>query len=154
MFSEMRRKDREIPAADCEEILYISEYGCLSTICDNGYPYVVPLNYVYYNNHIYFHCAYEGQKLRNISNNSKVSFCVVGDTELLPRKFSTKYNSVIIFGTAKEADASLKEVILQEMTNKYSSDFKAEGKEYISKAKDATQIMEITIEHMTGKARR
>ncbi len=49
---------------------------------------------------IYFHCAPEGHKLENLSGNNKVSFCVVGKTQVLPDKFATNYESVIVFGTA------------------------------------------------------
>jgi len=153
IFKEMRRKDREIFNEDIEHILVNGEYGTLSTIGDNGYPYTVPLSYVYCNKSIYFHCAEDGYKLQNIQQNDKVSFCVVTDTEVLPSKFSTKYRSVIVFGTASIVTGDLKETILIHLIDKYSHDFLEEGKKYVEKAKDNTKIMEIHIKHMTGKSR-
>lgn len=152
MFKEMRRKDREIFNKKLEEILLDGEYGTLSTISENGYPYIVPLNYVYYDKCIYFHCAKEGHKLEDIKQNNKVSFCVVTDTEILPSRFSTKYKSVIAFGTASEVTDNLKENVLIQLINKYSKDFLDEGKKYIDKAKENTKIMKINIQHMTGKS--
>ena len=73
MFREMRRKDREISINDSREILTKACYGVLSTISENGYPYGVPVNYVFYNGYIYFHSAKEVHKIDNIKNNSKVS---------------------------------------------------------------------------------
>lgn len=154
MFKEMRRKDREIFSEGIEEILIHGEYGTLSTISDDGYPYIVPLNYIYYNKCIYFHCAKEGYKLQNIEKNNKVSFCVVTGTEVLPSKFSTKYKSVIAFGTASEVTDDLKETILIQLIDKYSHNFLDEGKKYIEKAKDNTKVMKIEIQHITGKARK
>lgn len=152
MFKEMRRKDREIGREEIEEILVKGEYGFLSTISGNGYPYVVPISFVYYNNSIYFHCATDGHKLENIKNNNKVSFSVAVDTEVLPRKFTTKYQSIIAFGTAREIEGDLKEEALFELIKKYSQQFLTEGKKYLDNAKDKTRVMKIEIEHITGKS--
>ena len=85
MRKQMRRKDRQVFGKDIEDILINGEYGTLSTIGDNGYPYIVPLNYIYYNNSIYFHCAKDGHKLENIRQSNKVCFCVVTDTDTFKR---------------------------------------------------------------------
>lgn len=154
MFKEMRRKDREIFNEEIDEILVNGEYGILSTINENGYPYTVPLSYVYYDKCIYFHCAREGQKLENINKNPKVSFCVVVNTEVLPDKFSTKYKSVIAFGEASEVSDEIKETVLFETIKKYSKGFLEEGKKYIEKGKAHTKIIKIDIQHITGKARK
>lgn len=47
MFYEMRRKDRLLTEKEAREILSEGEYGVLSTMGENGYPYGVPVNYVY-----------------------------------------------------------------------------------------------------------
>jgi len=153
MFKEMRRNDREIFDKDIEDILVNGEYGTLSTIGDNGYPYIVPLSYVCFKNSIYFHCAQDGSKLQNIERNDKVSFCVVTDTEVMPAKFSTKYKSVIVFGTCCIVPDDLKETVLIQLIDKYSHDFLQVGKKYVEKAKGNTKVMKIEIKHMTGKAR-
>jgi len=88
--------------ADVIRLLEGQDYGVLSTASTDGYAYGVPLNYVYINNSIYFHCAVEGHKTDNITVNNKVSFCVVGEIEVLPDKFSTRYQSVIVFGLIEE----------------------------------------------------
>jgi uncharacterized protein len=98
----IRRKDREITTREAIEILNSAEYGVLSTVGKDGQPYGVPLSYVYRNSSIYFHCALIGQKLDNITDNPKVSFCVVGKTKVLPDKFATEYESAVAFGFASE----------------------------------------------------
>lgn len=154
MFRELRRKDREIKDTEAIEILKNCDYGILSTVSENGYAYGVPISYVYMSNSIYFHCAKEGHKLDNIRNNNRVSFCVVGQTCILPDKFSTKYESVIIFGRAEEVFDDEKNIVLLEILNKYSQDYIEEGKEYIKKSGTGTKVIKIDIEHISGKARR
>ncbi|MDU1322237.1 MAG: pyridoxamine 5'-phosphate oxidase family protein [Clostridium botulinum] len=154
MFSEMRRKDRELKNDDAIEILKNNTYGVLSTISENGYPYGEPISYIFFNNSIYFHSAIKGHKLDNISNNNRVSFCVVGRTHILPDKFSTEYESVIVFGRVIEVSNDEKNTALLEILNKYSADYIEQGKEYIQKASKATKVMKINIEHTSGKAKR
>lgn len=154
MFREMRRKDRELENDEIIEILKNNSYGVLSTISQNGYPYAVPVSYVYLNNSIYFHSALEGHKLDNILTNNKVSFCVVGGTCIIPEKFSTKYESVIVFGTAAEVFEDEKNAALLEIINKYSPAYINEGKKYIKISGNATKVIKISIEHFSGKARK
>ncbi|MBX4270062.1 pyridoxamine 5'-phosphate oxidase family protein [Clostridium estertheticum] len=154
MFNEMRRKDRELKNDEVIEILKNNTYGVLSTVSENGYPYGVPISYTFFNNSIYFHGAIKGHKLDNILNNNKVSFCVVGRTQILPDKFSTEYESVIVFGRAIEVFDDEKNTALLEVLDKYSVDYIEQGKEYIQKASKATKVMKINIEHTSGKAKR
>ena len=152
MFREMRRQDRKTGNEEAAAILAAGEYGILSTVGDNGYAYGVPLSYVYSNGSIYFHCAPEGHKLDNIKHNNKVSFCVVGATEVLPESFSTKYESVIVFGKASEVYDDEKREALMAILKKYSSGFMDKGIEYLKSDSCKTKVIKIEIEHMTGKS--
>ena len=154
MFREIIRKDRELSNDDAMQILKNNTYGILSTISENGYPYGVPISYIFYNNSIYFHSATKGHKIDNILNNDKVSFCVVGKTQVLPDKFSSKYESVIAFGIASEVNNIEKNICLTEMLNKYSKDYIEKGKEYIQREGGVTKVMKINIEHISAKANR
>lgn len=152
MFKQMRRKEREIEIVEAKEILKNGEYGVLSTNGENGYSYSTPLSYVYFNNSVYFHCAVEGQKLENINYNNKVSFCVVGKTCVIPEKFSTKYESTILFGEANEVFGEEKNEALLELLKKYSPDFIDKGKLYIKNAVDKTRVIKMSIDKISGKA--
>lgn len=150
----MRRKDREISSQEASEILDGAEYGVLSTVDSNGQPYGVPLNYVYKDSAIYFHCAVEGQKLDNIAKNPKVSFCVTGGTKVLPDSFGTLYESAVVFGIAGEVYNDERHRALVWLLQKYCSDFMEGGLEYIELKNKVTKIIKIEICHMSGKARR
>ncbi|URZ04543.1 pyridoxamine 5'-phosphate oxidase family protein [Clostridium felsineum] len=153
MFREMRRKDRELRNDDIIEILKNNEYGILSTISENGYPYGVPLSYIYMNDSIYFHSALDGHKLDNIKISDKVSFCVVGETSVVPDEFTTNYESVIIFGKAKEIFDDEKTSVLLEILKKYSKEYIEKGTIYIEKAGQRTKVFKININHISGKKR-
>lgn len=154
MFKEIRRKDRSIDNEQAVKILEKGQYGVLSTVGENGYAYGIPLNYIYYKDNIYFHCATEGSKLDNIMHNNKVSFCVVGNVEPIPDKFSCKYESVIAFGQGIEVHDREKEDALVALIQKYSGEFMEKGMEYIQKDSARTKVIKINIKHITGKATR
>ncbi|SHI97127.1 pyridoxamine 5'-phosphate oxidase family protein [Lutispora thermophila] len=152
MFRKMRRIDKAMDEGTALELLKRCEYGVVSTVGSDGYPYGVPVNYAYKDNVIYFHCATEGHKLDNIMENPKASFCIVGNTELIPSKFSTKYESVIAFGKASIVeDDNEKREALREIIKKYSPDYIESGEKYIANDSKKANIVKIEIEHMTGK---
>jgi nitroimidazol reductase NimA-like FMN-containing flavoprotein (pyridoxamine 5'-phosphate oxidase superfamily) len=150
----IRRKDRQIGTDEAIDLLKNCEYGVLSTIGSDGQPYGVPLSYVYKDHGIYFHCALTGHKIENIQSNPKVSFCAVGNTNVLPAEFGTEYESVIAFGVAAEIQGEEKDNALLWLLEKYCPDFIEEGKRFIEEKKKATKVIKIQIGHMSGKARR
>ena len=87
MFREIRRKDRILDNELAIRLLEEAEYGFLAMSGINGYGYGIPINYVKEGDSIYFHCAPEGYKLECLRENPKVSFTVVGATQIVPGKF-------------------------------------------------------------------
>ena len=152
--ASLRREDRAISEAEAWELLNKAEYGILSTVSADGQPYGVPLNFCIIEDGLYFHHAVEGHLIENLTGNSLVSFCVVGDTELMPEKFGTLYESVILFGNIEEVFDSQKQAGLEGLVSKYSPDFTEEGREYIEKLWDRTRVFKIAITDISGKARR
>ena len=136
------------------DLLNRAEYGVLSMVSQDGKPYGVPLNFCLVDSCIYFHSALEGHKVRNIQQNKHVSFCVVGDTEILPEKFTTKYESVIVFGEAEEVFGHEKQRALVALVRKYAPEFLEEGRRYIASHKDRTRVFKIKIDSLSGKARK
>jgi nitroimidazol reductase NimA-like FMN-containing flavoprotein (pyridoxamine 5'-phosphate oxidase superfamily) len=153
MHRSVRRKDREISPETATRLLAQGEYGFLATADKDGQAYGVPLNYVFKNNSLFFHCAPEGHKMDNIRANNKVSFCVVGKAKVLPDKFSTDYESVIAFGTVTEVQGEEKSRALSDLVEKYSPDYLEEAKTVIAKYFDKTSILKMDLQHITGKAR-
>jgi len=151
---EFRRKDHAITEEEAIALLKKAEYGVLSTVTENGKPYGVPLNFCIIDHCIYFHCAVEGQKIDNIKQNKSVSFCAVGNTEILPDKFGTKYESVIVSGEIEEVFDVNKQLALEGLLHKYSPEFIDKGIKYIEGLKEKARVFKITINKLTGKARK
>lgn len=154
MNHKMRKAEREISRDEAMGILTSGEYGILSTVSEDGSPYGIPVSYAAKGEKIYFHCAKDvGHKVENLRHENRVCFTVVGRTEILPSKFSTRYESIVIFGTAREVIAR-KEEPLMLLIEKYSADFLEKGRRYVENDAEKTGVYEITIEKITGKARR
>lgn len=136
---------------DAKEIIRKGEYGVLSTVSADGYPYGVPLSYWYKDDIIYFHCAKEGHKLENIEADNRVSFCVVGKNEPLDGDFTANYESAVVFGKAYEVTGSEKEEAMLEMVKRFSPDFMEQGKAAIKRADPKLSVYKIVVDLITGK---
>jgi len=141
-----------LPKESTEEILKNGLTGVLAVTGDNEYPYVVPLNYVYEDGKIYFHCARSGHKLDAIRRCSKVSFCVIDNDRIVPEQFTTDYRSAIAFGNAREVvDDIEKYRIMRLLNNKYAPGLFEEGEKEIQKDWKILCVILIEIEYLTGK---
>ena len=149
----MRRSDRAIGREETLRILNEGQYGVLSTAGPDNQPYGVPINFCVVDDGIYFHCANEGHKIDNFTHNPKVSFCVVGDTRVLPADFGTEYESTIVFGLLSEVFDAEKQRALEGLLHKYSSDHFQDGLAYIDALREETRVFRIAIEAITGKSR-
>jgi len=141
---------------DSEAVKYLQngEYGVLSTIGEDGYPYGVPVNYVYKDGEIFFHCATTGHKLDNLDFNNKVSFCVVSEASVVADEFGTKYRSIIAFGRVKELRDEDKNMVLNLICERFSPEYIKESKDYIKKGFAAAKTYKIIVEHLSGKKAR
>ena len=153
MFREMRRKNQQIPADECEFILKVATSGVLALEGDDGYPYAVPLSYVYDGEKIYFHCAKEGHKIDAIKRNCKASFCVIERDDVNPEEYTTYYKSVVVFGKIRIIeDEKEKQAAAEKIGRRYApnGDDKVMESE-IKGAWNALTMLEMTIDHVTGK---
>lgn len=152
MFREMRRIKQLLPRQETERILETGIVGVLGVVGDDDYPYTLPVNFVYENEKIYFHSAVTGHKLDAIQRNNKVSFCIIDQDQVVPEKFTSYFRSVIAFGKARlVTDDSVKYHALELLARKYSPGLEKEGPEEIRSAWNRLSVVEIDIEHVTGK---
>ncbi len=151
MFREMRRKRQLLPTEESVSILEKMTSGTLALHGDDGYPYAVPVSYVYADGKIYFHTAVKGHKVDAIQTNGKVSFCVVEQDDVKPAEFTTYFRSVIAFGKARILeDGNEKLSALRLLADKYSHG-EAGMEAEIAKGFNHLLMVEITVEHLTGK---
>lgn len=146
MKHEMRRKDRELSAADAKEIFQNGKFGVLSVMGDDGYPYGIPLHYIVIEDNLYFHStAAGGYKISCLERNPKISFTVIETED------GVKCRSAILFGTAVSVPA-MRTCVLEKLVEKFvppAAWEKAKGG--IPFAKDAICAYKLEIESLTAK---
>ena len=108
MFREMRRKRQALPQEGMDAVLQKGTSGVLAVSGDHGYPYAVPLSYVYDGKALYFHCAKAGHKLDGIRRDAKASFCVIDQDQVVPEEYTTYFRSVIVFGHPAGMETTLR----------------------------------------------
>ena len=147
----MRRFKQQLSEEECLEILRTAKRGVLAVLGDEGYPYAVPLDIVYEDGKIYFHCAKEGHKLDAILREPKCSFCVLSEGVPEPDSWWFHFSSVISFGKIaimEDPEAIREKLIL--LGRKYMPT-EEEIQTDILKNGPRANVLELTIEHMTGK---
>ena len=151
-FRPMRRGKQALSMPECAEILARGTSGVLALAGDGGYPYAVPLSYVYHNSKLYFHSAKAGHKVDAIRRQPKVSFAVVDEDTVVSAEYTTYFRSVIAFGRAFVVeDAAERRDAFLALTAKYSADQPREKQE--AEVGGCTQaiLIGVEIDHMTGK---
>ncbi len=151
MFRAMIKAKQMLPVDDAIAVLNRSSHGVIACSGDADYPYAVPLNYVYLENKIYFHCAKEGHKIDAITRNPKVSFAVIDQDTIVSAEYTSYFRSVIVFGTARITKGDEWHKGFETLVEKYSGDRPAEEKQKIIIGCELSHIIAIDIERLTGK---
>lgn len=153
MFRPMRRSRQELTRRESDELLYSCTHGVLSVTGDGGWPYAVPLSYVYDGEKLFFHCALSGHKLDAVKNEPRACFCVVAQDEVVPERFTTHYKSVVVFGRVRVLDApEEKRAAIEKLAARYSPDESAQSvSDEIDRGWNALCMLEMSTEHVTGK---
>ncbi len=156
---QVRRQDRLLAEVDAFELLANGEYGILSLVeqrADELAGYGIPLNYVWDSgDYIYIHCAPEGLKLKCIAEHPKVSFTVVGRTNVVSDKFTTGYESIVVRGRAERSLPTEERMkALKLFIEKYSPNDIEVGLKYAEKSFHRTEIVRIAISSISGKTKR
>ncbi|MEI0799720.1 pyridoxamine 5'-phosphate oxidase family protein, partial [Brachyspira intermedia] len=153
MFREMKKKKQLLSHSESIKILEKCTSGVLGIIGDDNYPYTVPLSYVYSDNKIFFHGAKRGYKIDAIKNNNKASFCIIEKDDVKMKEYTTYYRSVIVFGKVFiiEDEDKKREAIEKLAIKYYPNDTKENRNNIIDKEYNAMCMIELDIEHITGK---
>ena len=153
MFRLMRREKQLLSPAETAAILDRGTSGVLALSGDDGYPYAVPISYVYDGEKLYFHCARNGHKLDAIRRNEKASFCVIDQDRIVPEEYTTYFRSVIVFGKIRILEETEEKwAAVEKLAVKYAPDSTAEDREQAIRWEWAPLcVLEMTVDHMTGK---
>ena len=148
----MRRKDKEINSREEIETVIRRAKVCRLAMIDENEPYIVPLNFGYANNHLYFHSAPEGRKIDILRRNSRICFEFDIDHQVVTGakacKWGFGFQSVIGTGEAffiDELAAKKKalDVIMRQYTEKTF--------EYDEQVVKKIVVFGVAIESVSGK---
>ena len=151
MFREMRRGKQQLSAEETKAVLKRGSHGVIACLGDEGYPYAVPVNYVYYENKLYFHSAKNGHKIDAITRQPKVSFAVTDEDTIVSAEYTSYFRSVIIFGEARITSGEEWTLAFRALVEKYSADQPEEAKQKEVRECGRSLIIAIDIAHATGK---
>lgn len=153
MFRKMRRNRQELSAEACTVVLNRGTSGVLALLGDEGYPYAVPISYVYDGGKLYFHSARSGHKLDAVRRCPKASFCVIDQDQVVPEKYTTYFRSVILFGKIRILEEEgEKRAAIEKLADRYAPHGARESRDKeIRQEWKALCVLKMTVEHMTGK---
>jgi len=152
----MRRTDKEITNRREIDMILSKATVCRIGLIDRNIPYIVPLNFGYKNNCLYFHSAPIGKKIELITKNNMVCFEVDIDHEIIdsgiPCKWSSKYASVIGYGKASFiTDLAQKKDALHCIIDHYAP---RASPTFPEKNLKVVTVIKIEVSHVTGKKSR
>ncbi len=144
-----------------KEFLDLEHVGRIASIDENGFPQIIPMNFVFLNDAIYMHSHTKGEKLDNIKRNKKVGFEVDRELEFLPSYFEdpkdasladTLYISVVIKGTGSIVeDRNEKTLALNGLMKKYQPEGRYDPLKSEMEVVDEVAIIKVEPDSFRGK---
>lgn len=153
MFRELGRKNRQLSAQECIDLLTEETRGVLSVLGDEGYPYGMPMNHWYNeaDGAIYFHCGKNGHRLDALTSCDKVSFCTFNRGEKRDNGWAYRVKSVIVFGRIQILDdREMISDITSKLSHKFTNDDAYIQREIELYAHE-TLLLKLIPEHISGK---
>ncbi len=151
MFRPMRRIGQALSAQETDRVLAQAMRGVLAVHGEDGYPYAFPMDFLYLDGKLYFHCAKVGHKLDALAADSRASFCVMDEGYRREGEWALNIKSVVIFGRVSEvSDLGRARDIARRLGLKYHPTPESVEVE-LEKALDRVLILEMTVDHITGK---
>ena len=144
-----------------KEFLHQEHVGRISTIDVNGFPQIIPMNFVFLNDAVYMHSHPRGEKIENFKRNDKVGFEVDRELEFLPSYFEdpknasladTLYISIVMKGIASlVTDKEEKTLALNSLMKKYQPEGGYDPINPDMRVLDGVTVFKITPKILHGK---
>ena len=151
-FRAMRRHRQQLSVEGSISILQKATSGTLALLGDGGYPYAVPISFVYDDGKLYFHSAMSGHKVDAIRSCNKASFCVIDQDSVRPAEYTTYFRSVIAFGRIRIVeDEPEKLAIARILGNRYNPNQEEALQKELEHGLARMLAIRFDIEHLTGK---
>ena len=148
----MRRKHQQLSDEESYAILQKATSGTLALLGDGGYPYAVPISYVFSEGKLYFHSALSGHKVDAIRGCDRASFCVVAQDDVKPAMYTTFFRSVIAFGRIHIVDDEAEKLAAARLLgNRYNPHQDEALQKELENGLARMLVIRLDIEHLTGK---
>ena len=148
----MRRKRQQLSDEESYAILQKATSGTLALLGDGGYPYAVPISYVYSEGKLYFHSALSGHKVDAIRSCDRASFCVVAQDDVKPALYTTFFRSVIAFGRIHIVDDEAEKLAAARLLgNRYNPHQDEALQKELENGLARMLVIRLDIEHLIGK---
>ncbi len=144
-----------------KEFLNEEHVGRIASIDENGFPQLIPMNFVFLNDAVYMHSHVRGEKLDNIARNNKVGFEADRELEFLPSYFEdphnasladTLYISAVIKGIASfVSDRDEKTFALNGLMKKYQPEGQYDPIQSEMRVLDAVSVIKVIPQTLHGK---
>ena len=144
-----------------KEFLNDEHVGRVASIDVNGFPQIIPMNFVFLKDVVYMHSHVKGEKLDNMSRNNKVGFEADRELEFLPSYFEdphnasladTLYISIVIKGVASfVSDREEKTLALNGLMEKYQPEGQYDPIQSDMRVLDAVSVIKVTPQTLHGK---
>jgi len=164
--SDVRRKDYEHTDRDTMlAFLDAAPHGFLSFVRSDGSPGLVAVNFARDAETIYFHGSPEGEKMRSLEHDPRVTFMVADGFSLVPSYFrdperacpaTQYYKSVVVHGAARivatrEEKALGLQAIMEKLQPEGGYRPITAGDRFYRKSMDTTAVVALPITEMTAK---
>ncbi len=149
----MRRKEKEIKDKNDIKQIFKEAHVCRLGMLDGKIPYIVPMNFGYRDNTLYFHSALAGRKIDILKKNPNVCFEIDIPGKPITSKeacsWSMNYRSIIGEGRAEFIkDNSEKRDAFNIILNQYSE---SNSWEFGQKMIDKTLVFKVKIDSISAK---
>lgn len=148
----MRRKRQQLSEEESIGILQKATSGTLALLGDGGYPYAVPISYVYADGRLYFHSAMSGHKVDAIRGCDRASFCVIEQDNVQPKEYTTYFRSVIAFGRVHVIEDEAEKLEMARLLGRrYNPNDEESLRKVLEHGLSRMLMIRFDIEHLTGK---
>lgn len=151
----MRRKDREMGYDFALMVLDKAEWMTLAMVGENGLPYCIPVNMAREGEWLYLHGAPAGEKAECLRAHPQVCVSAVGDTHVIPERYTTEYESAVVRGTAEEiVESESKREALRIFCMKYCQGHMQQFDQDIAGSFSRTAMFRIHMDVVTAKRKK
>jgi uncharacterized protein len=155
----LRRADRAMTREQAQQALERGFAGRLATVSADGYPYCVPLLYIWADDQVFLHgTGARGHLRSNVEREPRACFEIdqpddVFDYGRFECDTGLAFQSVILFGRIRIAEQpAAKQLFCERLMEKYGKPNSIRPKNFFPRL-DAITVYALTVERMTGKAR-